>query len=173
MKGTNLETNNNLADQAFTAKNITTAELANENILDVQTLGISLTDKIFRQTGNFAETVEDRIQSAFSTAMNNFVITRIWSAVRSLNASSGQDVASIVAISERGEQIGITVSFENLSDKNITFHESNIVNETRGYSSTESSKFPVPKTHFDGQSHTHHNEHFHLEKSSFWKPEIR
>ena len=170
MKGTSLEINNNLADQAFTANKITTAELANENIVDVQTLGISLTDKIFRQMGIIAQAVEDRIQSAFLTAMNNFVITRIWSAVRSLNASSGQDLASIAAISE---QIGIIVSFANLSDKSITFHESNIVIETRGYSSRESSKFPVPETHFDGQSHTHHNEHFQLEKSSFWKPELR
>ena len=59
---------------------------------------------------NVVETVEDRIQNAILNGMIHIIKSRIELAVRSMNASSGQDVASLTAISERWSQIGIFAS---------------------------------------------------------------
>ena len=46
---------------------------------------------------NIVETVEDRIQSAILTAIDNIVGPKIELAIRSINASSERDVASMSA----------------------------------------------------------------------------
>ena len=81
--------------------------------------------------GKFVDTVEDRIQSEILAAMDNIITPRIELAVKSVNASSGRDVASVTANSECGERIGITASFENVSKRNNTLHELNANDETR------------------------------------------
>ena len=51
------------------------------------------------------------------------VILRIELSVKSMNASSGWDVASVTANSERGEQVRISDPYGNVSDNNSTLHE--------------------------------------------------
>ena len=104
----------------------------NENTLNVQTLQMSPTDKSDREMVNIVDTVEDRIQNTILTSSDNIIIPRIELVVRSKNASSGRDAANVTANSERWEHTEITVSSENVSDRNNTFHESNADDEIRG-----------------------------------------
>ena len=82
------------------------------------------------------ESVENRIQSAILTAFDNIVAPKSELAVRSINASSGRDAVSVTANSERGEHIGNTAFFENVSNRNNTF-ELNRSDTTRGNISEE------------------------------------
>ena len=106
--------------------------------------------------GIFVVTIEDRIRNAISPAIDNIVTPRIELAVRSLNASSVRDATSTTANSERGELIGITASFENVSGKNNTLTALSVNDKTtRGNIPGEVSVLWVPKTHFERQSYTH------------------
>ena len=94
----------------------------NENLVNVQTLERCFNEKIDRGMGNIVDSVEDRIQNAILTTIDDIITPRIQIAVRSINASSGRDATSVTADSERGERIGITASFENISERNNTLH---------------------------------------------------
>ena len=106
---------------------------------------------------NIVDTVEDRIQNEVLTAMDNNITPRIELAVRSINVSSGRDAARVTANSKGGERIGITASFENVSERNNTFHELNANDGTRGNIPFEVNELSVPRTHFDRQPHAHHS----------------
>ena len=116
--------------------------------------------------GNIVDTVEDRIQNEILTAMDNNITPRIELAVRSKNASSGRDVASVTANSECGERIRITASFENVSERSNTFHELNANDGIRGNILVEVGEFWVPRTHYERQPHTHHSGPYFLPESS-------
>ena len=105
---------------------------------------------------NIIDTVEDRIQNAILTAIDNFVAPKIELAIRSINASSGRDVTSVSANSERKERVGINASFENASRKNDTLDVSKVNDEIRHNIPDEVSELSVPETQFDRQAHTHH-----------------
>ena len=105
---------------------------------------------------NIVDTVENRIQNAISTAIDNIVAPKIELTIRSINASSGQDATSVSANSERREHIGINNSFENASENNNTLGVSIVNDETRHNIPDEVSELSVPETHFDRQAHTHH-----------------
>ena len=104
---------------------------------------------------NIIDTVEDRIQNAILTALDKIVAPKIELAIRSINSSSGRDVTSFSANSERREHVGINASFENASGNN-TLGVSNVNDETRHNIPDEVSELSVPETHFDRQAHTHH-----------------
>ena len=105
---------------------------------------------------NIIDTVEDRIQNANLTAIDNIVAPKIELAIRSINASSGRDVTSVTEKSERGEHVGINASFKNASGYNKILRVSNVNDETRHNIQDEVSELSVPETHFDRQAHTHH-----------------
>ena len=90
-------------------------------------------------------------------AIDNIVAPKIELAIRSMSASSGRNVTSVSANSERGEHVGINASFENASGNNNTLGVSNVNDETRHNIPDEVSELSVPETHFDRQPHTHHN----------------
>ena len=77
-------------------------------------------------------------------------------AVRSVNASSGQDVTSVTGNSKRGKRIRFTAFFENVSERNNTLPVLNTNDESRKNIPDEVSQLSVPRTHFDRQPHTHH-----------------
>ena len=110
--------------------------------------------------GNIVDTVEDRIQNAFLTARDSIITPKIESAIKSINASSGRDATTVMANSERGEHIGNTSPFENLSERNNALHVLNTNDETRNNIPDEVSDMSVPGTHFDRQPHTHHSSTF-------------
>ena len=44
---------------------------------------------------------------------------------------------------ERGQQVGMTACYQNVSDTNNTFHKLNVNDETRRYIPDEASEFPM------------------------------
>ena len=105
---------------------------------------------------NIIDTVEDRIQNAILTAIDNIVAPKIELAIRSKNASSGRDATSVSAISERREHAGINAPFENASGNNDTIDVSNVNDEIRQNIPDEVSELSVSGTRFNRQPHTQH-----------------
>ena len=125
--------------------------MTKRNKIDIPLFERSLTDWIASKMRIVVEAFEERYQKANLAAMDTIIPPMIGLAVRSLNVSSGWDATSVTANSGRREQLGITASFEKLSDRNITVHEFNVNDETYVYVSDEVSEFPVPRIRFDGR----------------------
>ena len=116
---------------------------------------------------NIVDTVEDRIQNAILTAIDNIVTPKIELAIRSINVSSGREATSVSANSERRKHVGINASFENASENNNTLGVSNVNDETRHDIQDEVSELSVPETRFNRQPQTHHS---YFEKNAIiWK----
>ena len=79
---------------------------------------------------NFVDTIGDRIENAFLTAIDSIVAPKIELAISSINAPSGRHATSITANSEQGEHVGNTAFFENASGNNTVLHISNMNDET-------------------------------------------
>ena len=143
-------------DQDFTIGTSNVGSVVNENRLNMKTLERCFNERIDREMSNVVDTVEDRIQNAILTASDNIVAPKIELAIRSINASSGRDVTSVSANSERREHVGINASFENASENNNTLGVTNINDESRHSFQDGVSESLVQGTQFDRQSHAHH-----------------
>ena len=130
--------------------------VVNGNAMKARTLVRCFNERIDREMSNIVDTVEDRIQNAILTAIDNIVAPKIEQAIRSINASSRRDATSVSANSERREHVGINTSFENASGNSNTLGISNVNDETRHNIPDEVSELSVPETRFDRQAHTHH-----------------
>ena len=153
-KQENVVVNKGTSDRDFTVSNSRNNTAVDESTVNVKTLERCFNERIDREMSSIVDTVEDRIQNAILTAIENIVTPKIELAIRSINASSGRDVTSGTANSERGEQVGINAFFENASENN------NICNgndETRNNILNEESELSVPETYFNRQTHTHHS----------------
>ena len=139
----------------FTVSNSSNNKAVNESAVNVKNLERCFNERIDREMSNIVDTVEDRIQNAILTAIDNIVAPKIELAIRSINAFSGWDVTSVIANSERGGRVGINAPFENASENNI-LRVSNVNDETRQNIPEEVSELSVPETRFDRQPHTHH-----------------
>ena len=118
-------------DRDFTVGTSNDSSIVNGNVMSVKTLERCFNERIDRETNNIVDTVEDRIQNAIVTAIDNIVAPKIELAIRSINASSGQDVTSVSANLERREQVGINAPFESASGSNDTLGVSKANDETR------------------------------------------
>ena len=152
----NVVVNEGTNDQDFTVGTPNVSPITNENVLNVKTLERCFNERIDREMENIVETAEDRIQNAILTAIDNIVGPKIELAIRSINASSGWDVASMSANSERRERTGINDSFENASEDNNTIGVTNINDEARRNSQSGMGELSVQGTQFDRQSHVNH-----------------
>ena len=152
----NAVVNEGTNDRAFTVGASSNDSIVNGNAISVKTLERCFNERIDREMSNIVDTVEDRIQNAILTAIDNIVAPKIELAIRSINASSGRDVTSVSANSERREHLGINAPFENASGNNDTIDVSNVNDETRQNIPDEVSEFSVSGTRFDRQPHTHH-----------------
>ena len=152
----------NVNDRDFTVGTSNNNLVVNENAMDVKTLERCFNERIDREMSSIVDTVEDRIQNAILTAIDNIVAPKIELRIRSKNASSGRDVTSVVANSERGGFVGINASFGNASRNNNILNVSNVNDETPQNIPEEVSELSVPETHFDRQAHTHHNCSLHF-----------
>ena len=146
-------------DRDFTVGTSSNAPSVNGKAMSVKTIERCFNERIDREMNNIVDTVEDRIQNAILTAIDNIVTPKIELAIRSINASSGREVTSVTANSEHRERVGIDASFENASKNNDTLDVSNVNDETRHNIPDEVSELSVPETHFDRQAHTHHTSH--------------
>ena len=122
----------------------------------MKTLGTCFIERTDMVMSIIVDTVEDRIQNVILTVIDSIVVPKTELAIRSKNASSGQDVTSVTVNSERGEHIGVTAPFENASGNNIVLYSSNVNDEARNKIPDEVSELSVPGTRFDRQSHTDH-----------------
>ena len=152
----NVVVNEGTNDQDFTVGTSNVSSIVNENVLTVKTLERCFNERIDREMNNIVETVDYRIQNAILTAIDNMVAPKIELAIRSINASSGRDVTSVSANSERREHAGINAFFENASENHNKLNATNENDETRQNIHDKVSEFTVPGTHFDRQPHTHH-----------------
>ena len=108
------------------------------------------------ENSNFVNTVEDRIQNAILSAIDNIVAPKMELAIRSINASSGRDVASVAAKSDSREHVVINAFLENASGNNNIQQVSNENDNTRNNITDEVRQLSVPETRFDRQTHTYH-----------------
>ena len=148
----NVVVNEGTNEENFTVGTSSNDSIIDGNAMNVKTLERCFNERIDREMSNIVDTIEDRIQNAILTAIDNIVTPKIELAIRSINASSGRDATSVSANSERREHVGINASFEN----NNTLGVSNVNDETRHNIPDEESELSVPETHFDRQPHTHH-----------------
>ena len=152
----NIVVNENTSDQDFTAGTSSSSTTINETMVNVKTLERCFNERIDREMSNNVDTVQDRIQNAILTAIDNIVAPEIELGIKSINASSGRDLTSVTANSERGEHVGINASFENASRNNNILHVFNMNDETRHNVPDEVSELPAPETRFNRQTHNHH-----------------
>ena len=152
----NAVVNEGTNDRDFTVGTSNNDSVINGNAMSVKTLEKCFNENIDREMINIVDTVEDRIQNAILTAIDNIVTPKIELAIKSINASSGRDATSVSVNSERKEHVGINASFENASGNNNTLGVSNVNDETRHSIPDEESGLSVPETHFDRKPHTHH-----------------
>ena len=150
----NAAVNDGTNDRDFTVGTSNNDSVINGNAKSVKTLERCFNERIDREVNNIIDTVEDRIQNAILTSIDNIVAPKIELAIRSINASSGRHVTSVSANSERKERVGLNASFE--SRNNDTLDVSNVNDETRHDIPDEVSELSVPETHFDRQAQTHH-----------------
>ena len=162
----NVVVNEGTNDRDFTVSNSSNNTAVNESAINVKTLERCFNERIDREMSNIVDTVEDKIQNAVLTAIENIVAPKIELAIRSINSSSGRDVTSVTANSERGERVGISASFENASENNNTLRVPNVNDETRQNIPDEVSELSVPETRFDRQPHAHHSFCFRIDYCS-------
>ena len=148
--------NKSTDDQDVTVGTSNNDSVVNGNAMSVKSLERCFIERIDREMSNIVDTVEDRIQNAILTAIENIVAPKIELAVRSISASSGPDATSVSANSERRERVGINVSFENASGNNDTLGEPKVNDETRQNIPDEVSELSVSGSRFDRQPHIHH-----------------
>ena len=80
----NVVVNEGTNDQDFTVGTSNVSSIVDENALNVKTLERCFNERIDREMNNIVETVEDRIQNAILTAIDNIVAPNIELAIRSI-----------------------------------------------------------------------------------------
>ena len=85
----NIMVNESTNARGFTVGNSSIKTAVNESMKIVKTLGRCFRKRIDTEMSNIVDTVEDRIQNATLTAIDNIVAPKIELAIRSINASSG------------------------------------------------------------------------------------
>ena len=93
----NTVVNEGTNDRNFTVVTCNFSSAVNGNVMDVKTLERCFNKRIDREKSNIVDTVEDRIQNAILTAIENIVAPKIELAIRSIMASSGRDATSVSA----------------------------------------------------------------------------
>ena len=143
-------------DRKFTVGTSSSNTAINESTVNMKTLERCFNKRIDREMSNIVDAVEDRVQNTILTAIHNIIAPKNELAIRSINSSSGRDVTSVTATSERGQHVGVNASFEKASRNNNILHVSTVKDETRQNIPDKVSELSVPETHFDRQAHTHH-----------------
>ena len=151
----NVAVNEGTNDREFTVGSSYDSSTVNGNAMSVKTLERCFNERIDKEMNNIVDTVEDRIQNAILTAIDNIIVPKIELAIRSVNASSGRDVTSVSARSERREYTGNNASLENASENNDTLGVTNIIVETRCSFRDGVNGLSTQGTQFDGRSPTH------------------
>ena len=127
--------NEGTGDQEFTVGISDKKVMVIDIMVNVRNFERRFNERIDRELSNIVDTVKDGIRNAILTTIDCIVAPKIELALRSINASSGRDAASVTTKSERGENIGITAPLKDVSERNKTLHVLNINDETLNESS--------------------------------------
>ena len=96
-------------------------------------------------------------EDALTNGMMGILVENCWKCRRQdPKGNSGPDAISDTANSDRGESIGITAFFENVSRKKKQTTCVEKIDNTRNHLPDEVSESSVPRTYFDRQPHTYH-----------------
>ena len=87
--------NESRGDRNFTVGTSGNNLMTNEKMVTVKTLKTCFNETNDMEMSNIVDTVGDKIQNAFLTAIDNIVAPKIKLAIRSINASSGRDETSV------------------------------------------------------------------------------
>ena len=126
----NIVVNEGTNDRDFTVGTSSNSIAKIDDTVNVKTLERCFNERIDKEMCSIVDTAEDRTQNAILTAIDYIVAPKIELAIRSINASSGRDVTSVTANSERGEPVGIIDPFENASGNNNILRVSIVIDET-------------------------------------------
>ena len=122
-------------------------------------------DRIRKEVDSAVTAVENRVQGAILSAMDNVVIQRVEVAVRFITGSSGRRPNSVFQNPYHRDISGnventLLMAASSRADVNIDQDKND---ETRNDQSFEDGYFTPLRPNNDRQSHTHHNNiHFHL-----------
>ena len=101
--------------------------------------------------------VETRVQDAVLTALENLVIPRVELAMKSVNASSGRRVDSVVLDCDQRDFSGNIEGLQMTASSRVNSHtDLNRIDETRGNIIVERGDLLVNERNIDRQTHTHH-----------------
>ena len=114
----NVTVNEGTNDPDFTVGTSSNNLMTNESAVNVKTMATCFRERIDKEMSKIFDTVEDRIQNVILTAIDSIVAPKIELAIRSINASFGRYVTSVIANSDRGQHVGINAFFENASGNN-------------------------------------------------------
>ena len=114
----NFVVNEGTNDLDFTAGTSSKNSAANESKVNVKSLERCFNEGIDREMSNIVDTVEDGSENAILITVHNIHAPKIDLAIRSINASSGQDATSVAANSECRQHVGTNAYFENASENN-------------------------------------------------------
>ena len=92
----NTVVNGSTDDRDFAVGTSNNDSVVNGTAMSAKTLERRFNERIDREMSNIVDTVEDRIQNAILTAIENKVTPKIELAIRSVNASSGRDADQCV-----------------------------------------------------------------------------
>ena len=92
----NAVVNEGTNDRDFIVGTSSNDSIVNGKGMSVKTLERCFNERIDREMSNIVDTVEDRIQNATLTAIDNIVTPKIELAIRSISASSGRDATSVL-----------------------------------------------------------------------------
>ena len=118
----NFVVNEGTNDGDFTVGTSSNNIAINESTVNVKSLQRCFNEKTDREISDIVDSVEERIQNAILTTIDNIVAPKIELAIRLINASSGRDATSVTANSERGEHVRMGSSFENASGNSKVLH---------------------------------------------------
>ena len=114
---------------------------------------MSFADKLTMDLGNVVDAFQDSIQKSILAAVNSKVTPRNELTPRSVNALSVWVVGSVATDFQCEIEPRVTNDFHIWETWHDTLQKHSLTDETRGFDSSEVNECPVPRTHFDRQSH--------------------
>ena len=115
-------------------------------------------------------TVETFVRVAVLTALELLLIPRLELAMKSVNASSGPDVNSVVPDPDQRKFSGYIESLQMTASSRISSKtEPNNIYETLSYISVEKVELSVSHRNFDPQTHTHGSKIIGFHRKNFFE----
>ena len=125
--------------------------------VDMNTVEDNFVSKVRSEVDNVLTTVETRVQDAVLTAIENLVIPRVESAMKSTNEYSGRSFDSNALVAGLRIFSGTVEGLQMTASSRISSRtDSNKIDETCGSITVEEGDLEVNEKIIDRQSHAHH-----------------